>query len=87
MVKVGSKAKKKDDLKNIKDSLAENVYPISLTPRKKKELLTEVEQIFFGKMFNAYEAQYKSKSPLNHAMCVSLRKKLLRMHLLKEVKP
>ena len=79
----GGKKEKKDDFLGVNE-LSPDEKRIAVL-RKKKEVLTEVEQIFFNKMFNAYESQYKTKSPLNHAMCVSLRKKLLRMHLLKEV--
>ena len=74
----------KKELQALKDELSTYVPP-TITSRTKKEVLTELELIFFNKMFNAYESQYKSKSAINHAMCVALRKKLLRMKLIKEV--
>jgi len=53
-------------------------------PRKKKETLTDTEQILMGKIFDAYEAQYKKKSPLNYAMAQAIRKKLIRMKIVEE---
>jgi len=56
----------------------------SVIPQKKKEVFTDTEQLMLGKIFDAYEAQYKKKSPFNYQMARSLRQKLKRMKHLKE---
>ena len=92
MVNVGSKSKTK---KSPKKSPEEKIKDIDIalnTSRKSREKLTEMEEIFLSKMFQAYLRQYplitKGKKPdryaHNHKMAESLEKKMIRMKIIKE---
>lgn len=97
LVGKGVKSPKKTPEQKIKE-IGDALKNTRKTPKKKEKIkteeLTETEQILLSKILTAYLAQYplitKGKKPSryahNHKMAESLRKKLVRMKLIEEVK-